>query len=189
MEKLNFNLKNLIFSFLSTPDLTHIINISRNFHACFYKYNPLVNNDSLKIFSILYNLSNIKSSEKNLSKQYINYYEGVDLFFAVLKRFGKINIIDIANGFVLYFNCHRLEYGSNKIYLDFSSKHLEEILLLKKIVIQLDKEKFIYCIKFSVEFYSHSNSLTEIFKNIRYIQFIDKDNCFLFYFLLNSFST
>jgi hypothetical protein len=186
MQKLNFNLKNLIFSFLTTPDLTHVINISRNFHTYIHKYNPLVNNDSLKIFSFLYNLRNIKSSEKDHSKQYINHYRGVDLFFAVLKRFENINIIDIANGFVLYFNCHRLENGSNKIYLDFSNEHIEEILLLKKIVIQLDKEKFIYCLHFSVDFYSHSNIIVEILKNVRYIQYIDKNNSFLFDFLLKN---
>jgi hypothetical protein len=127
MNELNFNIQNIIFSFLDFFDIIHTININKKFRSLIYKYNNLYHKDSLKVFCFLYNLRNIKNSD-NKNSFFINYYRNVCLFSAVKKRFSNIDLDDIANGFYLYFNIHRKEYNYNKIHLNLNSLFAEKRL-------------------------------------------------------------
>jgi hypothetical protein len=174
--KLNFNLRNLIFSYLSTLDQIHISLTNKNFHSFIHKFNAsLTNKNTMKIFSFLFNLRNIKNQIHRYRKHYINYYRDSCLFSNCLKRYSEFPLEDIVNGLVVYLNYYREEFCKNKIKLDFNQfKDKKFITLVNNIVRKLDKEKFVYFFEFDyINDFLHlflDPEFLEIFLNIKNVK-------------------
>jgi hypothetical protein len=176
---LNFNLKNIIFSYLNNLDYLHLYFTNLQIRSLLIKLNKEINKHSIQVFIFLLNLRNFKSFlnlqtddyySKVDNKHFLNYFEKCPLFSATTKKFSKFPYNHIVSGIVFYLNAYRDEYGFKNIKLNLNDN--EELNHTKHIVSKLDKEKFIYCIvtdeieKLKIQ----DSVLVSIYENLKYVK-------------------
>jgi hypothetical protein len=177
-QNLNFNLKNLIFSYLNILEILPFYNLNRTIRIYFEKHHK-INEKVLKIFLFLHNLQNFKNYRNfntnifdRLEKDhYINYYEECSLFSSVFRKFTNYPREDVINALILYVNGYCQLFNFRNLKLNFND--WDEIQYMQLIVPLLNKEKFIYYVDpGELDFEKDENDLLFIFKKIKFVNFL-----------------
>lgn len=171
LSRLNFNLQNIIFSFLNISESLIIFNLSKKIRQTATKFKKFEKNCT-KILKEIYILKKIDYfTTENHTKVSINYLENnsiLNLMYLKYPETCKSEImIDFIYSSVFFILNYNLKWLNFYIYEEF------DVNFLKEIVKHLDKEKYKFYLHFREDKLlapENNHNLLEIFKYIKYAE-------------------
>jgi hypothetical protein len=174
-EKLNFNLKKLIYSYLETYDLLTVYHLNKNFRKHLPDSATKFNRDNVKVLAFALSLKNKNSYlEKHYFINYLRDKNIIPIIISYMKGIQNLPEQEILIGIANYFKICQEKFKEKNLKLNFDDNPTIMIALTKL----LDKEKFIYSAIFE-EILNEEEYLNEklesLLNNLKFIKIIKFD--------------
>jgi hypothetical protein len=174
-EALNFNLKKIVFNYLSPIDLVKICFLNLRTRKLITKFYNNITVEVIKVFLFLNSLKNFNFFKRNNNKSHkyhINYLEEFPLFSITIQKFPDLKLENIINGIVYFVNSYLEVFRFKTLLIDFSDPL--EVEIFKSLVTKLNREDFFYTLEYKRKLnYTNDPSfkadLLLILKNIKFV--------------------